>query len=101
MTDCFTNGLLDVEQAMDKMLSALTPATTESQHVPLEQACGRILSEPVRSAFSVPPFDNSAMDGYALRSADLKQSNTLRLIGKSFAVSLLMALSKPVRRCVL
>jgi molybdopterin molybdotransferase len=85
MTDCFTDGLLDVEQAMDKMLSALTPATTESQHVPLEQACGRILSEPVCSEFSVPPFDNSAMDGYALRSADLKQSNTLRLIGKSFA----------------
>ncbi|ALS98001.1 molybdopterin molybdotransferase MoeA [Lacimicrobium alkaliphilum] len=85
MTDCFTNGLLDVEQAMDKMLSALTPATTESQNIHLEQACGRILSEPVRSEFSVPPFDNSAMDGYALRAADLKQSNTLRLIGKSFA----------------
>lgn len=85
MTDCFTNGLLDVEQAMDKMLSTLTPATTESQNIPLEQACGRILSEPVRSEFSVPPFDNSAMDGYALRAADLKQSNTLQLIGKSFA----------------
>lgn len=85
MTDCFTSGLLDVEQAMDKMLSTLTPAATESQDIALEQACGRILSEPVRSAFSIPPFDNSAMDGYALRVADLNQNNTLKLVGKSFA----------------
>ncbi|WP_088331011.1 molybdopterin molybdotransferase MoeA [Lacimicrobium sp. SS2-24] len=85
MTDCFSKDLLGVEQAMDYMLSALSPVTTESQNITLEQACGRILSEPVRSDLAIPPFDNSAMDGYALRAADLKQNKTLRLIGRSFA----------------
>ncbi len=37
------------------------------------------------SPINVPPFANSAMDGYALRVADLEQSNTLTMIGKSFA----------------
>ncbi|MEN8255516.1 MAG: gephyrin-like molybdotransferase Glp, partial [Verrucomicrobiota bacterium] len=45
---------------------------TGSEAVPLEQALGRILAEDVASDMDMPPFDKSAMDGYACRRADLQ-----------------------------
>lgn len=48
--------------------------------VPLADAKGRVLAEDVRAAIDVPPWDNSAMDGYAARGADLQNGATLRVI---------------------
>lgn len=48
--------------------------------VPLAEAGGRVLAEDVRAAIDVPPWDNSAMDGYAARGADLQNGATLRVI---------------------
>jgi molybdopterin molybdotransferase len=42
----------------------------DSERVPIERAAGRVLSEPVAALVDLPPFVNSAMDGYALRSED-------------------------------
>src|SRR4030095_4250700 len=38
----------------------------------LSEALGRVIAEPVESPISLPPWDNSAMDGYAIRSADVQ-----------------------------
>lgn len=64
-----TGHMLDLETAVAKILAAL-PAP-EPERVPLAEAAGRILVAPVVSSLDLPPFDNSAMDGYAVRAADV------------------------------
>ncbi|WP_308873016.1 molybdopterin molybdotransferase MoeA [Thiothrix subterranea] len=56
-----------------------------SESVTLWQAQGRILAETVCAPLDVPPHRNSAMDGYALRYADLASEKPLHLVGASFA----------------
>jgi molybdenum cofactor synthesis domain-containing protein len=51
------------------MLDGVEPAAAEE--VPIEEALGRILAEDVLARDSLPPWDDSAMDGYAVRSADV------------------------------
>jgi molybdopterin molybdotransferase len=63
-------GLRSVEEALSLLLSHARPVA-DVETVPLETALGRVLAAPVASAIDVPPWDNSAMDGYALRAADL------------------------------
>jgi molybdopterin molybdotransferase len=60
--------ILSVEQAQERILALVTP--TPSEQVPILQALDRVLSEDVTADRDVPPLDNSAMDGYALRAAD-------------------------------
>ncbi|WED24214.1 molybdopterin molybdotransferase MoeA [Vibrio sp. JC009] len=81
---CDKPGLMPIQDALDKMLSSVqTNLTTLS--LPLEQATGYVLAEDLLSPIFVPPFDNSAMDGYAVRTADLAQNPVMPLAGKSFA----------------
>jgi molybdopterin molybdotransferase len=54
-----------------------------SEQAPIAQAAGRVLAGPVIAAVDSPPVDCSAMDGYAVRDADLP--GALRVIGESFA----------------
>ena len=61
--------LLPVQEAIDLLLTAAIPLR-ETERVPLTAALGRVLARPVTSGVNVPPADNSAMDGYALRHAD-------------------------------
>ena len=58
-----------VEEALAELLAQARPVV-ETETTPVEAALGRILSAPLVSTVSVPPCDNSAMDGYALRCAD-------------------------------
>ncbi len=81
---CDAPGLMPIEEAMDKMLSPIKPIQTTLQ-LPLAEAIGYVLAEEILSPIYVPPFDNSAMDGYALRLTDLANSSTLPMAGKSFA----------------
>lgn len=76
--------MLTLEQARAQMLEQLT-FPTQSETLNLQDAANRICAEDVISPINVPSFDNSAMDGYAVRLADLQQSLTLPVAGKSFA----------------
>jgi molybdopterin molybdotransferase len=61
--------MLELEEARQRILSTLSPLGAES--IALTTATGRILAAPATSPLDLPPFDNSAMDGYAVQSADL------------------------------
>jgi len=62
--------LLSVEEARDAVFRAIA-GPTDSEVAWLSEARGRVASEPVTSPIALPPWDNSAMDGYAVRSADV------------------------------
>jgi molybdopterin molybdotransferase len=70
--DCFAfNGpLLPVADA-ERLIAERVVPVIEREQVSLRQAVGRVLSENVVAAVNVPPFDNSAVDGYAVRAGDL------------------------------
>lgn len=60
-----------MEDALATLLDGVVPLPME--RLPCDQAEGRVLATPVLAALDVPPFDNSAMDGYALHHADAGQ----------------------------
>ncbi|MCL5060192.1 MAG: molybdopterin molybdotransferase MoeA [Candidatus Thermoplasmatota archaeon] len=62
--------MLSADQLLDALLERARGATA-SETVPVTDALGRVLAAPQTSALTVPPLDNSAMDGYAVRSADV------------------------------
>ena len=82
--ESFTAGLISLEEAQAKMLAQLQPLR-DRVSVPLADAAGRITALPVTSPIDVPPFDNSAMDGYAVRLADIQSDRPLKIAGKAFA----------------
>jgi molybdopterin molybdotransferase len=61
--------MLSINEALEHCLGAVLPISTEL--VPLEQAHGRILTEDLTAPTPLPPWDNSAMDGFAVQAADL------------------------------
>ncbi len=63
-------ALKPLEEALDLLLSHARPVTGV-EWVELDQALGRVLAKPLLSRVTVPPWDNSAMDGYAVRAADV------------------------------
>ncbi|MDR6758213.1 molybdopterin molybdotransferase [Mycoplana sp. BE70] len=78
-------SLLPVEDALERLLNAARPPE-RTESVPLHEACDRVLASDVLARLTQPPFDNSAMDGYALRHADILEVGTkLRIIGRSAA----------------
>lgn len=62
-------GLLSVDDALARLLAEARPVA-EVEEVPTLEATGRILARAQRSTMDVPPMDNSAMDGFAVRTAD-------------------------------
>jgi len=76
--------MLSVEAARERILDAVAPL--EVEEIPILEALGRVLAEDVRAEANVPPHDNSAMDGYAVRISDLESSPDghprLRVIGE-------------------
>jgi molybdopterin molybdotransferase len=81
---CDTPGLLPIKTAISNMLNHII-SVLESEQIELEDALGRVLAEDVVSNINVPPNDNSAMDGYAMRCKDLIDNNTLQLVGTALA----------------
>lgn len=73
MNCCDQPGLLPVDQAINQLLDAVAPIT-ESEVVSVADALGRVLSEDVIALVDVPPANNSAMDGYVLRFADVRKA---------------------------
>lgn len=75
--------MLSVQQAQEAILSALRPAT-ETETVVLAQAHHRFVAAELRARVDNPAFDNSAMDGYAVRVADLAaHGHALPVIGEA------------------
>ncbi|TSE20451.1 Molybdopterin molybdenumtransferase [Tepidimonas alkaliphilus] len=63
--------LMTVEEALQRLLQAVQPLDLPVEEAPLEEADGRVLAADVVAALDVPGFDNSQMDGYAVRAADV------------------------------
>jgi molybdopterin molybdotransferase len=62
--------LRSVEQAREAILAAI-PGPLPDEVVPVDRALGRVVARDVAAAVTLPPWDNSAMDGYAVRAADV------------------------------
>jgi molybdopterin molybdotransferase len=84
--DGYDPNALHVDKAREAMRACLTPIA-ENERIALRTALGRVLAEDIVSSLDVPAHDNSAMDGYALRAADLKPAGDTALveIGSAFA----------------
>jgi molybdopterin molybdotransferase len=77
-------ALLSVAEALARVTEGLIPL--EAERVALDQASGRVLAEDLAARLTQPPFDASAMDGYAVRGADVASlPATFKLIGASLA----------------
>ncbi len=82
--------MLTVEEALQKILNEVSVLDTES--APILETLGQVLAEDIVSNINVPPWDNSSMDGYAVRSADVKGASeksprTLKVIDTVIAGS--------------
>jgi len=80
--------MLSLEEARERMLKCFEPLAAE--RVAVASAAGRFLAEPVVAPVDLPGFDNSAMDGYAVRAADVAAAKAdspveLKLVGATAA----------------
>jgi len=73
---CDSSGLIQVETALEALLSQAN-GVTETETVDLNNALGRVLAQDIHSQIDVPPFNASAMDGYAINSADIGSHTAL------------------------
>ncbi|MPZ50028.1 MAG: molybdopterin molybdenumtransferase MoeA [Dehalococcoidia bacterium] len=78
-------AMISVEEARARILDAISRLPPETK--PLEDALGQVLAEDVSSPLTIPPRDNTSMDGYAVRAADTEDSSQaspreLRVIGE-------------------
>jgi molybdopterin molybdotransferase len=81
---CDSPGLLSIHSAISNMLNQIT-SVTECEQLELEKTLGRVLAKDLISNINVPPYDNSAMDGYAMRCEDLADTKQLELVGTALA----------------
>src|SRR5712691_245488 len=81
--DCFAFGgpMMSVDEAVGIITARITPVR-ETEAVSLVDADGRVLARDVAAPLPLPPFTNSAVDGYAVSAGDLPQGQE-----KTFAVS--------------
>ena len=83
--DCFKHSekRISLEKAVS-ILEKRIKCIKKTQKIKLDQALGRILSKDIISKINVPPFNNSAVDGYAFKNSDLnkKSKTTLKLAGR-------------------
>jgi len=78
--DCFafSGPLLPVAEA-ERLIAERVKPVTGRETVALRDAVGRVLARDIVATVSVPPFDNSAVDGYAVRGEDLDPQHEMRL----------------------
>jgi molybdopterin molybdotransferase len=74
-------GLLTVDEALARLLAGAVPVA-DIETVSTLEACGRVLAEPQHSTMNVPSLDNSSMDGYAVRVADMSGDKPRLKIGQ-------------------
>ena len=76
--------MLNVDDALRK-LGDLTSPVLDTEVIPLTESKGRVVASAVDAPMDLPPFDASAMDGYALHANDLNQAGELAVVGESRA----------------
>ena len=76
--------MLNVDDALRK-LGDLTSPVLDTEVIPLTESKGRVVASAVDAPMDLPPFDASAMDGYALHANDLNQDGELAVVGESRA----------------
>ena len=81
---CHQAGLVSFEVAKERVLNCVTNSS-KTELVELNSAFKRVLAQPIISPINVPQADNSAMDGYAVRSSDFPSTSNFKVIGKSMA----------------
>ncbi|RON37962.1 gephyrin-like molybdotransferase Glp [Pseudomonas brassicacearum] len=81
---CDLGHLMPVDEAISRLLD-LAPPPPLAQKIGLDQALGRVLAADIHSPVNLPAWDNSAMDGYALRAADLPPDGGCLSIGGRIA----------------
>src|SRR5260221_1489274 len=74
MSESQPNPVLELETAVERILALIPPPASE--RITLGMAHRRVLAERILSPLDLPGFDNSAMDGYAVRAADLQGAGT-------------------------
>ncbi len=74
-------ALLPVNEALARLLDGVVAKPAVS--LPLHEAAGRVLAEDLRALRTQPPFNASAMDGYAVRAEDATHSAKLKIIGQA------------------
>ncbi len=78
-------SLLSVEEALQRILARANPLR-RTERAALHECLGRVLAENVAAKLTHPPFDNSAMDGYAVRHEDIAEVGAeLSVVGESAA----------------
>jgi molybdopterin molybdotransferase len=80
--------MLELDVALERILARIQPSPLET--IPLGTATGRVLGERITALFDLPVFDNSAMDGYAVRASDVEKACKdfpipLKLLGQAAA----------------
>lgn len=75
--------MMPVDEALERIFRKLPALGTETVH--LTKAHGRVLAKPLVATHNQPPFDSSAMDGYAVRAAEVLPGRPLKLAGTSQA----------------
>jgi len=76
---CASPSLISVDEALSRILNVASPVE-EAESINIENASGRVLAEVLKSTINVPGYDNSAMDGYAVHSAECTEAGvTLRV----------------------
>ena len=76
--------MLNVDEALRKLRDLALPVL-DSETIPLSVSNGRVVASTIDAPMDVPPFDASAMDGYALHAQDLNQDHGLTVVGESKA----------------
>ena len=76
--------MLNVDDALRK-LGDLTSPVLDTEVIPLIGSKGRVVASTIDAPMDLPPFDTSAMDGYAVHESDLNQERELAVIGESRA----------------
>ena len=76
--------MLNVDDALRK-LGDLTSPVLDTEVIPLTESKGRVVASAIDAPMDLPPFDASAMDGYALHVNDLNQDRALAVVGESRA----------------
>ena len=83
--DGYDADALRVDKALEAIRACLIPVA-ETETVPTRESLGRVLAQEIVPSIDVPGHDNSAMDGFAVRSADLKKEEiVLKQVGSAFA----------------
>ncbi len=90
--------MISVDQALEKVLDHID--ILEAEESPILGCLGQVLAEDISSTINIPPLDNSAMDGYAVRSADTRGASRqspriLRVIDTVVAGAISLSEVKP------